>query len=133
MAGRADDERDAGGFFVEDSFLIKAMGAGAFAVVGGEHHKGVVLEAGGLEGVEDFSDLGVDFFDEAVVAPAEGLPHLRAKFCDGELGVSVVAAADAGHRVGLVARRGEIGGGGRALSDGRGFADRAVVELLPSR
>ena len=61
------------------------------------------------------------------------MPHLGAKFGDGELGVGVVAAANAGHGVGLVSRRGEIGGRRWALSDGRGFADGAVVELLPAR
>ena len=133
LARCTDNERDAGRFFVENGFLIKAVGAGAFAVVGGEDDEGIVFEAGGLEGGEDFANLGVDFFDEAVVTPAEGLPHFRAKFSDGELGVGVVAATDAVHGIRLVAWWGEIGWGGWALSDRWGFANGAVVELLTAR
>ena len=87
-----------------------------------------------MERVEDFADLGVDLFDEPVVTPAEGLPHLRVEIADRELGIGVIAGADAGHGVGLVAGRREIGRRGREFCGGRRrFADRAVVQFLAAR
>ena len=133
MARGADDKGHARGLLIEDSFLVEAVGAGALAVVGSEDDQRVLLEAGGFERSEDLADLGVDFFDEAIVAPAERLPHLRIEIADGELRVGVIARTDLGHGVGLIARWCQIRRRGREFFGRRRFADGAVVQLLIAR
>ena len=92
-----DQQRNAGGFLIKSHFEHPAMGAELFAMVGAEHHDGVVLQPQFAEAVQDSAHVPIEVGRHGVIDPHK-LGELRFPVLEPLLRVRVAIHA----RIGLV-------------------------------